>query len=308
MPRASPLRQDLAAQIAELIRAESHAPHTPLREEGLAARLGVSRTPIRGALKLLQRSGHVYYKENAGVFVAPGAKDRAQYKVPVEARAAEALHRKILADRGRRAFGDTVSEAELIARYRVPRSLLARVLIRIHGEGLIQRRRGHGWEFQPLLDTPQAIAESFRFRAIVESAGLLEPGFRADPAEMKRVRERHRRFVAAKSAGRTAIEFFDMNARFHEMLAQFSGNRFLLQAIEQMDRLRKFQEFASFAADSRALAQSCREHLEILDAIDAGDRDWAAALMRRHLSEGTERVLTSGIAAGTVFDNQKVQS
>ncbi len=308
MPRASPLRLDLAAQIAELIRAEGHAPHTPLREEGLAALLGVSRTPIRGALKLLQRSGHVYYKENAGVFVAPGAKARGQYKVSAEARPAEALYRKILADRGRRALGDTVTEAELMARYHAPRSLLSRVLIRIHGEGLIERRRGHGWEFQPLLDTPQSIAESFRFRAIVESAGLLEPGFRIDAAEMKRLRERHRRFIAAKPGGRTATEFFDMNSRFHEMLAQSSGNRFLLQSIEQMDRLRKFQEFASFGADPRALVQSCREHLAILDAIESGQREWAAALMRRHLSEGAERVLSSGIAVGSVFDDRKVQS
>jgi len=305
MPRASALRLDLAAQIAELIRAGEQPPHTPLREESLAARLGVSRTPIRGALKLLQRSGHVYYKENAGVFVAPGARDRARYKVSDEARPAEGLYRKILADRGRRALADTVSEAELLARYGVPRSLLSRVLIRIHGEGLIDRRRGHGWQFQPLLDTPQSIAESFRFRAIVESASLLEPGFRIDTAELKRVRERHRRFVAAKSTARTATEFFDMNSRFHEMLAQFSGNRFVLLAVEQMDRLRKFQEFASFTADSRALVASCREHLAILDALEGGQREWAAALMRRHLSEGTERVLTSGLAAGTVFDGRK---
>ena len=304
MPRASALRLDLAAQIAELIRVEEQAPHTPLREEGLAARLGVSRTPIRGALKLLQKSGHVYYKENAGVFVAPGAKERSQFKVPAEARPAEALYRKILADRGRRVLGDTVSEAELLARYKVPRSLLSRVLIRIHGEGFMERRRGHGWEFLPLLDTPQAIAESFRFRAILESAGLLEPGFKVDAGELKRVRERHRRFIAAKSSARTATEFFDMNARFHEMLAQFSGNRFLLQSIEHIDRLRKFQEFASFTADSRALVQSCREHVAILDAIEGGQLEWASALMRRHLQEGAERVLASGLAAGTVFDSK----
>jgi len=307
MPRASALRLDLAAQIAELIRVEEQPAHTPLREEGLAARLGVSRTPIRGALKILQRSGHVYYKENAGVFVAPGARGRKQFKVPAEARPAEALYRKILADRGRRALGDTVSEAELLARYRVPRSLLSRVLIRIHGESFIERRRGHGWEFQPLLDTPQAIAESFRFRAIVESAGLLEAGFKLDLAELKRVRERHRRFIAAKATARTAREFFEMNSRFHEMLAQSSGNRFLLQSIEQINRLRKFQEFASFTADSGALVSSCREHLAILDALESGDREWASALMRRHLQEGAERVLSSGLEAGTVFDSPKVQ-
>src|SRR5258706_9615364 len=305
MPRASALRLDLAAQIAELIQAEGHAPHTPLREEGLAARLGVSRTPIRGALKILQKSGHVYYKANAGVFVAPGAKDRERFKVPAQARPAEALYRKILADRGRRVLGDTVSEAELIARYKVARSLLARVLIRIHREGFIERRRGHGWEFQPLLDSPRAIAESFRFRAIVESAALLEPGFKVDVAEARRVRERHRRFIAAKSDARTAAEFFDMNARFHELIAAASGNRFMLQSIEQIDRLRKFQEFASFTADSRALMQSCREHLAILDAIEAGDREWASALMRPHLSESAERVLASGHAAGPVFQAHK---
>ena len=304
-PRASALRLDLAAQIADLIQAEGHAPHTPLREESLAARLGVSRTPIRGALKLLQKSGHVYYKENAGVFVAPGAKGREGFRVPEQARPAEALYRKILADRGRRALADTVSEAELLARYKVPRSLLARVLLRIHGEGFIERRRGHGWEFQPLLDSPRAIAESFRFRAIVESAALLEPDFKVDATEVKRLRERHRKFIAAKSEARTAAEFFDMNARFHEMVAAASGNRFMLQAIEQIDRLRKFQEFASFTADSRALVQSCREHLAILDAIDAGDREWAAALMRRHLSEGADRVLASGHQAGTVFEADK---
>jgi DNA-binding GntR family transcriptional regulator len=308
MARPNALRIDLAAQIADLIQAEEQAAHTPLREESLAARLGVSRTPIRGALKLLQRSGHVYYKENAGVFVSPSAKARGRFKSPSDARPAETLYRKILSDRGRRALGDTVSEAEFLARYKVPRSLLSRVLLRIHGEGFIERRRGHGWEFQPLLDTPQSIAESFRFRAIVESAGLLEPGFKVDADELRRARERHRRFIAAKSAARTANEFFDMNSRFHEMLAQFSGNRFVLQAIEQIDRLRKFQEFASFTADSQALVQSCKEHLAILDAIDAGDREWASALMRRHLSEGAERVLSSGHAAGTVFEAEKASS
>ena len=298
MPRSSALRLDLAAQIAELIRVEEQPAHTPLREEGLAARLGVSRTPIRGR-EILQRSGHVYYKENAGVFVAPGGKTRGQFKVPAEARPADALYRKILADRGRRALGDTVSEAELLARYKVPRSLLSRVLIRIHGEGFIERRRGHGWEFQPLLDTPQAIAESFRFRAIVESAGLLEAGFRLEQAEVKRVRERHRRFIAAKAPARTAREFFDMNARFHEMLAQGSGNRFLLQSIEQIDRLRKFQEFASFTADSGALVSSCREHPASPDALEVGAPEWAAGRMRRHLQEG-RKVLVFRPQAGTV--------
>ena len=308
MPKASPLQLDLAAQIAELIHAEDLPADAPLREEGLAARLGVSRTPVRGALRLLQRAGHVYYKENAGVFVAPGAKRKPAFALPAAAGTQDALYRRLLVDRGRGALGDTVSEAELMARYDAPRSLLAKVLLRLNREGLIERRKGHGWQFQPTLDTPEAVAESYRFRLVVECAALLEPGFKADPAELERVREEHKRFMEAKPAARTAAEFFAMNLRFHEMLAEFSGNRFLLQAIQQMNRLRKFQEFASFASDSRGLAQSCREHLAILDALADGDREWAAALMRKHLSSAIERVVGAARKAEAVFDNNKIQS
>ena len=99
-----------------------------------------------------------------------------------------------------------------------------------------------------------------------------------------------------------------MNLRFHEMLAEFSRNRFVLQAVQQMNRLRKFQEFASFHEDSGGLAQSCREHMAILDAVAAGDREWAAAQMRKHLADGRERVVTAGEAAGSVFDKTKIQS
>ncbi len=306
MPKASPLHQDLAAQIAELIRREGLAPDAPLREESLAGRLGVSRTPVRGALKLLQRSGHVYYKENAGVFVAPGASRKAA--VPAASDGAEALHRRLLADRGRGQLGDTVTEVELQERYRIAKSLLAKVLLRLTREGLIERRQGRGWQFLPALDTAEAIAESYRYRLIIECAGLLEPGFRIDPAEMAEGVDAHRKFLALKSGARTASEFFLMNLRFHEMLARFSGNRFLLQAIEQMNRLRRFQEYASFSADSRGLARSCEEHLDILEALEGGDRDWAAALMRRHLAGALERVVRAGEAAGIVFDKRSVQS
>lgn len=306
--KPSPLQLELAAQIAGLIRSERLPADAPLREEGLAARLGVSRTPVRAALQLLRRTGHVYYKENAGVFVAPGADQAADFRVPKAAATAEALYRRILADRGRGALPDTVSEAELLARYKSARALLAKVLLRLNREGLVERRKGRGWQFQPTLDTPQAIFESYRFRMMIETAGLLEPGFRVDPGELARLREAHADFAALEHSQRSAADFFATNLRFHETLAGFSGNRFVLQAVQQMNRLRKLQEFASFSEESHGLADSCAEHIAILDAVAHGDRDWAAALMRRHLAGAAERVVSAGRAAGSVFDNRKIQS
>jgi DNA-binding GntR family transcriptional regulator len=306
--KPSPLQLELAAQIAGLIRSEKLPADAPLREEGLASRLGVSRTPVRAALQLLRRSGHVYYKENAGVFVAPGAHAAPDFRLPRAAGTVDALYRRVLADRGRGALPDTVSEAELLARYKVARALMAKVLLRLNREGLVERRKGHGWTFQPTLATPDAIAESYRFRMMVETAGLLEPAFRADELELLRLREAHAAFAALAPAKRSAADFFAMNLRFHEMLAGFSGNRFVLQAVQQMNRLRKVQEFASFSGESGGLAESCEEHVAILDAVRKGDREWAAALMRRHLAGAAERVMVAGEVAGSVFDASKIQS
>jgi DNA-binding GntR family transcriptional regulator len=306
--RPSPLQLELAGQIAALIGAEGMPADAPLREESLAARFGVSRSPVRAALKLLGRSGHVYHKENAGVFVASGAATRAAFRVPKSAATAEDLYRRVLADRGKRTLGETVSEAELMARYKVQRSLLAKVLMRLNREGLAERRKGHGWQFQPALHTPEEIADSFRFRRMVECAGLTEPGFHADPGELARLRQAHERFLSLAHPERSAADFFSMNLLFHEKLAEWSGNRFVLQSIQQMNLLRKLQEFASFSEDSEALEQSCQEHLEILDAVAKDDREWAAALMRKHLGGGLDRVVRAGQRAGSVFDKDKIQS
>jgi DNA-binding GntR family transcriptional regulator len=42
---------------------------------------------------------------------------------------------------------------------------------------------------------------------------------------------------------------------------------------------------------------SVREHLEVLDALEAGDREWAAQLLRRHIA-GAARVKPNAAAAG----------
>lgn len=61
---------DIEAGILEMIRNGELQPGTPLREVEMCERFGVSRTPVREALRLLQNKGFVEYVPNCGVQVA----------------------------------------------------------------------------------------------------------------------------------------------------------------------------------------------------------------------------------------------
>jgi len=73
MPATTPIRS-VRDQIVIRLRGEllsgQHNPGSPMREEGLAERFGVSRMPIRNALQQLVHEGLLVAKRNCGVTVA----------------------------------------------------------------------------------------------------------------------------------------------------------------------------------------------------------------------------------------------
>jgi DNA-binding GntR family transcriptional regulator len=283
----SALQAELAWRIARLIRAGGFAPGAHLREETLAQKYDVSRTPVRMALKLLEEQGFVESRANSGVFVTDEAHRIKLETLSTATTTEDALYRAIISDRASNKLGATFSEAEIAAAHEAPKALLTRTLLRLNREGLIERRKGHGWSFSPMLDSREALSDSYRFRMLVEAGGLREPGFRVDMVELQKSREAHEQFVKQLGRGQVASEFFEMNAGFHEMLARFSRNRFIEQAVRQQNQLRRFDEYATFVNRSVNQMESCREHLEIMFALERDDRDWAAAQLRHHLSEAS---------------------
>ncbi|WP_321500054.1 GntR family transcriptional regulator [Breoghania sp.] len=68
--------EDIRLQLADEIVKGELVPGTQLDEMGLAARFGVSRTPIREALRQLEASGLVEQKPHCGAFVAKLSPER----------------------------------------------------------------------------------------------------------------------------------------------------------------------------------------------------------------------------------------
>lgn len=278
----SPLQLELAERIGKEIRDGSLAVGAHLTEESFGTRYGVSRTPVRAALKLLAERHMIEYRANAGYFVNEGGAQVDLDGLSTGSVTVDDLYKSIVVDRIREALPETITEKELLSRYPSPRSLMTKTLMRMASEGLIIKRTGHGWQFLPSLGTAKAMAESYRFRMIIECNAFLEPTYKVDEALLQRVKEAHQRLLDAPENVPSSGEFFALNAAFHEMVARFSGNRYILQAMQQQNNLRRLDETAAYYRVLR-VEGSCTEHLEIIHAMEQDDRELASALMRHHL-------------------------
>jgi len=63
-------QEAVLAELRRMLVTGELAPGTPVRQEALAERLGVSRVPLREALKVLEGEGHVVYAAHRGYVVA----------------------------------------------------------------------------------------------------------------------------------------------------------------------------------------------------------------------------------------------
>jgi DNA-binding GntR family transcriptional regulator len=281
----SPLQRRVAARIAERLRAPGDAGGMPLTELQLAADLGVSRTPVRAALGWLVRQGLLQHRPGIG-FVGGSAAPHAPLDLPTAADDAERLFVAVARERNAGRLPGDVSEADLMRRFEVTRPTLLRVLNRLAEIGMVERKSGHGWLFAPSAYDEAAQRESYRFRTLIEPAGLREPGFVLPDGWIATMRRRHEQMLAQPWHDGAAVELFEMNAQFHEGLAAASGNRYFLMAVQQQNRLRRFVNY-DWGLGAERMVVSCSEHLEMLDRIAAGDHEVAAALMTRHLDKAS---------------------
>ena len=279
----SPLRARVVRDILNALRRERAAKGSHLAAAALAAEIGVSRSPVNHALAFLAEEGILEHDPNRGYFLVCDWPRLATLATQESEGSAEDLYGSIAGDRIAGKLADTATEAELMRRYGAARTRLLRVLSRIRAEGWIERLLGHGWRFLPLIDTPEAYAESYAFRAIIEPAGILSPGFKVDTDRLAALRKRQETVRDEGYRVMKARELFEANCEFHETIASFSGNRFVLDSLVRVDRLRRLVEYRQAAGDRLPRREQAAEHLVILDALEAGKLRRAASLLRSHL-------------------------
>lgn len=288
-PRASRLQAELAARILRVLKEQGAKPGHHLVELDLCRLFDVSRTPVRGALRLLAEQGLVEGRTNRGYVLcqpvltvpdndpasADDEEDKRLFIAIAEARYA-----------GR--VPDQCSQQEIVRILDARLTTVTRVLRQLADLGLVERKPGNGWSFAPSINSARARDDSYAFRLIVEPAGLAEPTFTLDRNWLERSRAQHVAFRKRRWQGTMAVELFALNADFHEALARCSGNRYILDAVQRQNRLRTFLN-THWVSGGEKVERTIEEHLAIMDRLDAGENGLASELLREHLSDSRER-------------------
>jgi len=191
--------------------------------------------------------------------------------------------------RGLRAGDKLVSEQKMVERYGVARGSLREALRYLELQGVLRIKSGPGGG--PVIQTPDgrhfgstlALMLQFvgaRFRAIIETRWVVEPGIAALAAEHATAEDLAalRACVEALRDGLDDGErFIAENRRFHDLLAFAGGNpvfRFLLPALHWIS------DGAGIDYSAEERKRIVRANRTILAAIESRDAQRAYAAMR----------------------------
>ena len=286
--RPTQKRYLLASQILDIIREGRFGPGHHLREQHLADLLCLSRSPIRTALALLAERGIIEARPNQGYFLIADGSTLQNLDISIPSTPEQNLYSRIVQDRLNGDLPESFTQSSISRRYDVDRALLQRTLLRLVDDGLLKRNQGRGWSFLPTLDTRVALQNSYEFRRMFEPDSILGEHFRIDATLLEQCRLQHIYLESHPDISQVgAVQIFETDAQFHEMIAGFTRNTFIIQTIQQHNRLRRLLEFGGYV-NRRRVRDWCREHLRIMEALSTGRRQDAATMMAEHLDRAYE--------------------
>ena len=201
-----PLYEDVAERLREQIFSHDLAPGSWLDEQSLAITFGISRTPMREAIKVLASEGLVTTKMNKGAYVTE-----------------------------------------------------------------VDRRD---------------LEQIFTVLSLLEGQAAKETAIKASEAQLTQLDNLHHRLEKA-AADRDTEQFFEINVKFHDLIQEIAGNKWMNGVIEDLRKVLKLQRRDSLSRSGRLLS-SLVEHREILQAILKRDPLGAEMAMRKHLTRGLE--------------------
>ncbi len=198
-------------------------------------------------------------------------------------RGVEAVAAAIAADIGSGLLGNGawLKQVDIEARYGCTRADSRRALEALAIKGKVQRIPQRGY-YVTVIDEASR-AELVEVRVVLETAAV--PGIveRATAADVRDLRRLANEFAAAVKHG-DAAEKYETNRAFHVRLTELCPNRELAKLALAVRGDLPTTPMVQWHSQAR-IERSCREHLEIVEALAKRDASTLKALIARHIRQ-----------------------
>jgi DNA-binding GntR family transcriptional regulator len=146
-------------------------------------------------------------------------------------------------------------------------------------QGLVETVKNKGFRVTRI--TEQELDDITQIRLLVEPPIVGRVAGTIAPEEFPRLRDMADRIVAAAKEG-DLTEFLAADREFHAAILEFYGNAPLVELATSLRARTRLYGIKSLS-ESHVLAESAREHHDIVDLLEVGDGRAVEELMQRHI-------------------------
>lgn len=173
-----------------------------------------------------------------------------------------------------------VREEDLANQLGVSRTPVREALIRLDSTGVISLRPGRGALLQPVSD--RDYREWLQLREQLEGFAAREAALNASQRDVMALRAIFAPFEEPGMAEAKAAQYSQANVAFHVEVIRLANNHLLERVWASFGHPQTSYRRQTIARLHRS-ADSLREHLEIINAIEQRDADRAESLARSHV-------------------------
>lgn len=201
--------------------------------------------------------------------------------------------RDAIAD-GEFAANQRLVESDLSERFGASRGSVRTALLQLESEGLVERMPNRGARVRAV-SLAEAI-EITEVRMALEGLCAAKAAERLTDGDRDRLRGTGAAMADAVAAG-DLLGYSDLNRQLHSLIRVLGGQATAQAILERLRGQNVRHQFRLAMHPGRA-AVSLPQHLEIIDALCAGDPDAAEAAVRRHLRSVIEALPMVSSATG----------
>lgn len=176
--------------------------------------------------------------------------------------------------------GDSLVEMDLSSQLGVSRAPIREALRILNSEGLVETIPYHGTTVRRLGKVD--IEEIYSMRILLETFALEQMMKSYNPDNISILRDNYQQMI--KAGDKNDIkQVNDLDRDFHDALIAMSEHS-LLMSMWQMVAMKVRQVMALVNRRNADLTQIARNHLPLIDAIEAQDLDKATTVLKEHIA------------------------